>query len=78
VSPFVLSQRLKTETKSRFATGRSTKRPSTLNGIYILFYLQADHKKKIGYELIYLFFFSCSYIKITFFKFAVFNVSINY
>jgi hypothetical protein len=46
VSPFVLSQRLKTETKSRFATGRSTKRPSTLNGIYILFYLQADHKKK--------------------------------
>jgi hypothetical protein len=27
---------------------------------YILFYLQADHKKKIEHKLTYLFFFSCS------------------
>jgi hypothetical protein len=36
VSLFVLSR----------TTGRSTKRASTLNDIHILFYLQADHKKK--------------------------------
>jgi hypothetical protein len=29
----------------------------------ILFYLQADHKKIIRHELLYLFFFSCSYSK---------------
>jgi hypothetical protein len=45
VSFFV--QRLKTETKSRSATGRSIRRPPTPNdNIPILFYLQADHKKK--------------------------------
>jgi hypothetical protein len=44
---------LKTETKSSSATGRSTKRPSTLNDISILFDLQADHKKKIGHELVF-------------------------
>jgi hypothetical protein len=67
VSPFVLSPEIEDrdevkvgnwakhkKTLSRLATGRSTKRPSTLNGIYILFYLQADHRKKIGHELIYL------------------------
>jgi hypothetical protein len=31
VSVFVLSPEIETETKSRLATGRSTKRPSTLN-----------------------------------------------
>jgi hypothetical protein len=44
---------LKTETKSSSATGWSTKRPSTLNDISILFDLQADHKKKIGHELVF-------------------------
>jgi hypothetical protein len=44
VSLSVLNQRLKTETKSKSAPGRSTKRP-TLNDTYI-FYLQADYKKK--------------------------------
>jgi hypothetical protein len=51
--------------------------PQLRKHLYILFYPQADHKK-IGHELIYLFFFSCSYIKITLFKFALFSVSINY
>jgi hypothetical protein len=49
---FVLSPEIEDRDRT---TGRSTKRLSTLNytSKYILFYLQADHKKKIGHELIY-------------------------
>jgi hypothetical protein len=56
VSLSVLSpeiEELKTETQLRSTTGRSTKRASTLNDI-ILFYLQADHKKKSNmYSFVY-------------------------
>jgi hypothetical protein len=46
VSLFVLSPEIADRNeKSRSATGRSTKRPSTLNDGHILFYLRADHKK---------------------------------
>jgi hypothetical protein len=47
------AQKLMTETQSRSATGRGTKRPSTLNDI--VFYLQAESQKKIEHELIYFF-----------------------
>jgi hypothetical protein len=42
----VLSPEIEDRDEVEVATGRSTKRPSTLNDIYLLFYLLADHKKK--------------------------------
>jgi hypothetical protein len=59
VSLFLLSPESEDRNEVEGATGRSTKRP-TLNDIHILFYFQAN-QKKIGRELIYLFFSSCSY-----------------
>jgi hypothetical protein len=53
VNLFVLSPAIENRDEVEVATGRSTKRPSTPNDTYILFYLQGDHKKKIGHELIY-------------------------
>jgi hypothetical protein len=47
VEVFVLSPETEDRDEVKVATGRSTKRP-TLNDIHILFYLQADHTKKIG------------------------------
>jgi hypothetical protein len=59
VSLFVLSPEVEDRYEVEVVTGRSTKRPSTLNDISMLFYLQADHKKKIGHELIF-FLLQCS------------------
>jgi hypothetical protein len=55
--------------------GPSTKRPSTLSGICILFYLQPDQKKKIGHEL---FFFPAVTQKLQFsnFKATVIPISL--
>jgi hypothetical protein len=45
---------LKTETKSSSATGRSTKRPSTLNDISIgTIWSSSGSQKKIGHELVF-------------------------
>jgi hypothetical protein len=46
VTLFVLSPGIEDRDEVEVATGRSTKRPSSLNDIPILFYLQADYKKK--------------------------------
>jgi hypothetical protein len=51
VSLFVLSTEIEDRDEIEAATGRSTKRPSTLNDIHTLFYLQADHKKKSDMNL---------------------------
>jgi hypothetical protein len=53
VNLLVLSPEIEDRDEVEVATGRNTKIPSTLNDIYILFYLQADYKKKIGHELIH-------------------------
>jgi hypothetical protein len=65
VSLFELSPKMEERDEVEVATGRSTKRPSTLNRYYIL---QPDHKKEIGHKLICFIFF-CSYSKMTIFKF---------
>jgi hypothetical protein len=57
------------EDRDEVATGRSRKRLSTLNDIYILLYSQADHKKKS--EMNSLIYFS--FPAVTILKFAVFK-----
>jgi hypothetical protein len=67
----LLSREIEDRDEVEVATGRSTKRPSTLNDInYFIF---KGITKKIGHELTNLFFFPCSYIKNTIFKFAAFK-----
>jgi hypothetical protein len=60
----LLSPEIEDRDEVEVATGRSTKRPSTSS---------SGSQKKIGHELTYLFFFPCSYIKNTIFKFAAFK-----
>jgi hypothetical protein len=64
VSLFLLSPESEDRNEVEVATGRSTKRP-TLNDTHIYYFIFKRIKKKkevsIGRELIYLFFFSCSY-----------------
>jgi hypothetical protein len=45
VSLFVVSPKIEDRDEVEVATWQSTKRPSTLNDISILFFLQVDHKK---------------------------------
>jgi hypothetical protein len=61
MSVFVLSPDIEDRDGVEVPTGRSTKRPSTLNDI--LFYLRADHKKKFEHILIYLFSFTAVPVK---------------
>jgi hypothetical protein len=68
MSLFVVSPEIEDRDEVEVATWQSTKRPSTLNDISILF-SSSGSQKKFGHELTYLFFFSCSYIN----KFVVFK-----
>jgi hypothetical protein len=77
VSPFVLSPEIEDRDEVKVCNWAKHKK-TFYSEWYIYYFIFKRITKKIGHELIYLFFFSCSYIKITFFKFAVFNVSINY
>jgi hypothetical protein len=63
VSLFVVSLEIEDRDAVEVATGRSTKRPSTLNDI-ILFYLQADNKKKSDMNSLIYFSFAAVTLKL--------------
>jgi hypothetical protein len=50
MSLFVLNPKIEDRDEVEVETGQSTKRPITLSDINILFYFQADNKKKMVLE----------------------------